>query len=251
MSLHVLAEHKLQPESIDYSYDQPQPSEADTDLLDSATSTNRGRTYNEAVANLVNYISSMLLAINGAGARLCGSKLTHAKEVILNAEMMLDAALANSHGSRSFLGPFLVGELETLTSDTWSKSGIFPGFEDNTKGWNQFTGFLFDCVIEYLDTKYCVHSNSGYKAWTRQPWWMNGEKLVRLVFEEVIKWADLASWTPDEIIEWEMSHSLGKWTDFEIEGFEAGAEIDRYILQILVDEIVVELQECCSGSLYT
>jgi hypothetical protein len=41
-----------------------------------------------------------------------------------------------------------------------------------------------------------------------------------------------------------MSHSLGKWTDFEIEGFETGAEIDSDILQTLVEEIAVDLWEC-------
>lgn len=243
--------HKLHPGSIDYSYDQPESSEADTDLLDSATSLSKGRTGSEAVADLVNYISSIVHAINLAGARLGGSKLTHVKEVILNAELLFgNAALANSDGCRSFLGHFLVDELETLTCATWTKSDIFPGFEDNTKGRNQVTGFLFDSVIEYLDTKYCMHSDSGYKAWTRLPWWMNGEKLMKLVVEEVRRWADLAGRIPDEIIEWEMSHSLGKWTDFEIEGFETGAEIDSDILQILVDEIVVDLKECSLNSSY-
>ncbi|RVW84584.1 hypothetical protein CK203_048152 [Vitis vinifera] len=243
--------HKLHPGSIDYSYDQPESSEADTDLLDSATSLSKWRTGSEAVADLVNYISSIVHAINLPGARLGGSKLTHVKEVILNAELLFgNAALANSDGCRSFLGHFLVAELETLTCATWTKSDIFPGFEDNTKGRNQVTGFLFDSVIEYLDTKYCIHADSGYKAWTRLPWLMNGEKLIKLVVEEIRRWADLAGRIPDEIIEWEMSHSLGKWTDFEIEGFETGAEIDSDILQILVDEIVVDLKECSLNSSY-
>ena len=250
-SLLLITGHKLHPGSIDYSYDQPESSEADTDLLDSATSLSKWRTGSEAVADLVNYISSIVHAINLPGARLGGSKLTHVKEVILNAELLFgNAALANSDGCRSFLGHFLVAELETLTCATWTKSDIFPGFEDNTKGRNQVTGFLFDSVIEYLDTKYCIHSDSGYKAWTRLPWLMNGEKLIKLVVEEIRRWADLAGRIPDEIIEWEMSHSLGKWTDFEIEGFETGAEIDSDILQILVDEIVVDLKECSLNSSY-
>ena len=247
----LIAGYKLNPESIDYSYDRPQSSEADTDILDSATSLNKGRIGSEAVvADLVNYISSVIHAINLAGARLGGNKLTHVKDVILNAEMLFEkAALANSDGSRSFLGPFLVDELGTLTCATWTYSDIFSGFEDNSKGRNQLTGFLFDSVIEHLDTKYCIHSDSGYKAWTRLPW-MDGEKLIKLVAEEVRRWADLAGMIPDEIIEWEMSHSLGKWTDFEIEEFETGTEIDSDILQILVDEIVVDLHECSLNSSY-
>lgn len=51
----------------------------------------------------------------------------------------------------------------------------------------------------------------------------------------------------DEIVEWEMSNSLGKWSDFSIEELESGAEIDGDILQILVEEIVTELWECRKG----
>lgn len=87
---------------------------------------------------------------------------------------------------------------------------------DNTKGCKQLTGFLFDSMIEYLDTKYYMRSDSGCKTWTRLLWWMNGKKLIKLVVEEVRRWADLAGRVSNEVIEWEMSHSLRKWTDFEI-----------------------------------
>ena len=98
----------------------------------------------------------------------------------MNVERLFrNTALANSDGCRSILDPFLVDKLETLTCATWTESDSFPGSEDNTKGWNQLTGFLFDRVIEYLDTKYCMHSDLGYKAWTRLLWWMNKEKKER------------------------------------------------------------------------
>ena len=108
-------------------------------------------------------------------------KQTHTCEgVILNVEKLFrNTALANSDGCRSILDPFLVDKLETLTCATWTESDSFPGSEDNTKGWNQLTGFLFDRVIEYLDTKYCMHSDLGYKAWIRLLWWMNKEKKER------------------------------------------------------------------------
>ncbi|PHT36825.1 hypothetical protein CQW23_24525 [Capsicum baccatum] len=49
-------------------------------------------------------------------------------------------------------------------------------------------------------------------------------------------------WTAfDELIKWDMSHSLGKCTNFEIEEYECGTEVARHILQELVDEVVLDL----------
>ncbi|KAA8547789.1 hypothetical protein F0562_004218 [Nyssa sinensis] len=70
---------------------------------------------------------------------------------------------------------------------------------------------------------------------------MNAEMLIQGVVEEVRRWAGLAGLIPDELIEREMSYSLGRWTDFEIEAFEISAEIDKDIFQTLVDEIVMDL----------
>ncbi|XWS36921.1 hypothetical protein CRYUN_Cryun20dG0126700 [Craigia yunnanensis] len=87
---------------------------------------------------------------------------------------------------------------------------------------------------------------------SEQPNSQNGQKfnsdmafesgmLIRDVVEEVTRWTKLAWMVPDELIEWEMSYSLGKWTDFDIEAYETGAEMDWDILQNLVEEIVVDL----------
>ncbi|PHT30142.1 hypothetical protein CQW23_30250 [Capsicum baccatum] len=46
---------------------------------------------------------------------------------------------------------------------------------------------------------------------------------------------------PDELIEWDMIHSLGKCTDFDIEEYECGTEVARHILQELVDEVILDL----------
>ena len=42
---------------------------------------------------------------------------------------------------------------------------------------------------------------------------MKSGMLIRDVAEEVRRWTKLAWVVPDELIEWEMSYSLGKWTD--------------------------------------
>ena len=59
---------------------------------------------------------------------------------------------------------------------------------------------------------------------------MKSGMLIRDVAEEVRRWTKLAWVVPDELIEWEMSYSLGKWTDFDTEAYETGAETDWDIL---------------------
>ncbi|KAF2295320.1 hypothetical protein GH714_032567 [Hevea brasiliensis] len=87
------------------------------------------------------------------------------------------------------------------------------------------------------------------RSMERVPLCMNTEMLIEEVGKEIRRWTNLAGMIPDEIIEWEMSHSLGKWTDFEIESFETGAQIDWDILQVLVDELVTDFCGCRLGSL--
>jgi hypothetical protein len=231
---------------MDYSYDQLQPLEPDVDLLDSATSLDKGRTGSELVTNFVRNVSKMLHIIDLTGARLTGIKLAHANEVILNAELLLFGAMTahNSDGMEGFLIiPHLLDQLESFARVAWTNSNEFIGLEDTKEG-NRLRGFLFDCIIECLDSKYNLYCSSGFRAWSRLPLCMNTKMLILDVEEEVRRWTDLAGMVPDEIIEWEMSHSLGKWTDFDIEAFETGHQIDGDILQNLVEEIVMDLLDC-------
>lgn len=241
--------HKLRPYPVDYSYDHLQPSEPDADLLDSATSSDKGKTGSQVMTDFVKNVSNMFNLINQAGARLTGVKLYHAKEVILNAEMLFGTAtLRNLDEMKGLLvSPCLLDELEAFSSDVWTNSDGFNGLEHTKEGKN-LRGFLFDCVIECLDSKYGRYCNSGFKGWSRLPLGMNRKMLILKVGEEVRRWTDLVGMVPDEIIEWEMSHSLGKWTDFDIEAFEIGADIDEDILKILVEEIVMDLLECMLDS---
>ncbi|KAJ4825596.1 hypothetical protein Tsubulata_022664 [Turnera subulata] len=234
---------RLAPDSMDYSHYQPKQIESDSELLDSATSVHERRPGSNMVTDLLNHISTILQSINLAGGRLTSSKFFHAKEVILNAELVF-GNLSSSNSDRVkrlLICPFLLDELETLGAAMWINLSSLLSFEEN-KGSDQLRRFLFDCVIECLDSKYGRYCNTGFKAWRRVPKSMDAEMLIGEIGEEVRRWTNLLGMIPDEIIEWEMSHSLGKWTDFEVEAFETGAEIDREILQALVDEIVTDLR---------
>lgn len=236
---------KLHPDFTDcFYYSQPQIMESDVDLLDSATSSNKGLTISEMVKNLPNHISMMLLNSNLTDIGLTGHKLSHAKEIILNTELLFQNASLDNF----LIGPFLLDQLEILVSTLWKTSNWFLGFEEKTKEGNQLRIFLFDCLIECLERKYGRYCKTGLKAWSRIPVGAYREVLISEVDEEVRKWVEMAGKIQDEIIEWEMSHSLGKWTDFEIEAYESGAEIDGGILYNLVDEIVADLLDNVVGS---
>ena len=170
--------------------------------------------------------------------------------LILNTEMVFgNAALPGAIVNGGFsIGLFVLNELETLASVMWANFSGSIGFGD-TKGEHQLKGFVFDCVIEYLDSRFSRYSNSGFNAWMRLPLRMKTEMLIGDIVEEVRRWAELAGLITDELIEYEMSHSLGKWIDFELEAFETGAEIDLQILQTLIDELVIDFTGCKSNSL--
>lgn len=200
-----------------------------------------GKFYRESVNNLLNNISEVFSTIINLGdVHLEGSKLTHAEEVILNAELVFgSSAQPDAVVSGGFpIGHFVLYELEMLASIMWTSFSSFVAFY--TQDGNQLKQFVFDCVIEFLESRFSRYSNSGFNAWARLPIHMKTEMLMCKIVEELGKWAELAGLFPDELIEHEMSHSLGKWIDFELEVFETGIEIDRQILQTLITEVIVD-----------
>lgn len=236
------------PHSMDYSDDQLQLGHYG-DLIDSATSVDRKKTGSEMMTALVNNVSRILHSINAGGERLRGDKLTHANEVILKAELLFGDVTQHKMDVMKglFISPLLL-DLETIASSMMKNFDVLSSSWDTKEG-TKISEFLFDCVIEHLDSKYGRYCNSGFRFWEKLPLCMNRKLMIQEVEDEMQKWTDLAGMIPDEMIEWDMNHALGKWTDFNIEAFEAGSEIDGDILQNLVNEVVVDLCECRLGSL--
>lgn len=228
-------------ESVDCSIDQSQLSEPDTDFVDSATSLIEGNIGRESLTEVINAISSILQSYNLTGIRLAGSKLAHAKEVMLSTEILFGRDENNL-----LILPLFIDELQTFTCEMWTNFRNISSLEDS-KEVNHLRGFLFDCLIECLDSKHSQLYNGGYNALIRTSPVPNARALIRDVEKEIKKWGHFVGMMTDEIVEWEMSNSLGKWSDFSIEELESGAEIDGDILQILVEEIVTELWECRNG----
>ncbi|KAK1359961.1 Futsch light chain LC(F) like [Heracleum sosnowskyi] len=226
--------HLLQIDFIDlYEAQQLEPG---VDRLHGATSLSKGSPCIELVADFVNSISSVVCSLDLVDSRLKRSKLAHAEEVILNAELVFGNTFRhNSDEIKGFsVCWFIVNELETLGSVLWTNFGCFSESED-TEG-NLLKGFLFDCVIEYLDSRYLPSIKGGIKFWRDLPLSMNHEMLIAEVVGEIRRWTSCANFLLDEIMEREMS----KWSNFDVETFETSVAIDEDILHSLVDEIVID-----------
>ncbi|PHU09888.1 hypothetical protein BC332_21748 [Capsicum chinense] len=226
---------KVRTELVDSVDDEPLFLEPDGDLSDCETSLSTRRSLRELIHNVSGVLSKIY--------QLKGSKLSYVKLVILNAELIFGTtpqqqALLIEDGFS--VSHFLLNEHEMFSSFLWMAFGELLGCND-PKQMNQLKGFAFDCLLEYLDSKFSPISDSAFRTCTKLPSSMTKEILIADTIDEVEWWTQFVGLIPDELIEWDMSHSLGKCTDFEIEEYECATEVTRHILQELVDEVVLDL----------
>ncbi|PHT97670.1 hypothetical protein BC332_33394 [Capsicum chinense] len=167
---------KVLAESVDFVDDEPLFPEPDRDRSDCETSLSTRRSCRELIHN-----------ISGA--------------------LHVEDGFSVSH--------FLLNEHEMFSSFLWMAFGELHGCND-PKQMNQLKGFTFDCLLEYLDSKFSPISHSGFKTCTKLPSSMTKEILIADIIDEVEEWTQFVGLIPYALIEWDMSHSLGKCTDFEI-----------------------------------
>jgi Domain of unknown function (DUF4378) len=100
---------------------------------------------------------------------------------------------------------------------------------------------LLGCVDEFFEAKCEYYFRSGYRLWSQGCLYikrLSAEKLFKEIWVE--KGVDDEGMV-DALVDADMSSQLGKWVDFEIESFQAGAEIEREILDSLIAELVASL----------
>ncbi|XP_042499737.1 uncharacterized protein LOC122077905 isoform X2 [Macadamia integrifolia] len=212
-------------------------------LDDFSASFCRSSAGSEMVTNSISSTSKILDSLGLTDVGLDGNKLDHSREVILNAELLFGNASPINGKEEFILGPILLEEVQILV-DTWYRSSDCRLGLMEAKERYQLNKFLFDCLVECLDSKYGNYCKIGFRVWKKMQLGMRRESLRKEVFEEIRKWTDLAGRDLDEIIDWEMSHSLGKWMHFEVEAFETGVEIEQDILKLLINELVIDLLPC-------
>ncbi|XP_065029742.1 uncharacterized protein LOC103972401 isoform X2 [Musa acuminata AAA Group] len=100
---------------------------------------------------------------------------------------------------------------------------------------------IFDSVNECLETKYSHYFRAGFRMWSKGVV-LAAKDLSHELYDEISGWNSIEDLMVDELVAKDMSTYLGRWIDFEIEAFQAGVEIQRWLLDTLVDEVVADFQ---------
>ncbi|KAM0055228.1 hypothetical protein Hdeb2414_s0006g00203621 [Helianthus debilis subsp. tardiflorus] len=223
-------------DSMSYSYDdESQYQESETDPFCSGVVLRKENTHSKLVTDLLTYISQVLSSID-----LVNSKTKrNIKEIVFNSELVLGSQTPhNPNEINSFFICDLLLELDALTKVMWTRFGNFLGSK-NSNARYQLKRFVFDSLIEYLESKYVRYAKCGFRAWMNLPPFMGFDSLVYEVVEEVRGWMSAAS--DEVVVPMDMSRGSGQWSDFEIEAYETGAKVEWDIVETLIDEIVVDV----------
>lgn len=229
---------------MESTHDLALPLHRDADLPDSMFSMRMaGRRY--LTDSIIS--SCRIHRIDPAEIGRAGNKLNHVWEVVSNTELVFGNLMLYEAGAKGgSLVEALLQNLECLAGSPWQQPRCNSGFTESTKR-NRLRGWLFDCVIEFLDSKCSCYYKSGFRAWDKLLVSLGIEKWTREVYNEIRRWSGLTGRTVDEMIEREMSSSLGKWTNFDIETYETGKVVAEDIFQVLLDELM-DLGGCGVGS---
>ncbi|KAM3198026.1 hypothetical protein ACQJBY_073239 [Aegilops geniculata] len=160
-------------------------------------------------------------------------------EAIANAELLLDSSLFCGTPSSLSLHSFIVEMLETVEAVFGGGSeGCFSFKEENNC---QRTNFMFDCIVESLDSKFRDFGKCGYKALLRMPLNLSKDLLKRDISEEIGNWSGISS---DRAAEKELDQVVAtRWDGCRTEAFDISVAIEDDILEALVGEFA--LDQCC------
>lgn len=232
------------PESTISSCSKIQVLDPESDLLDSASSTNIGRFGTENTACSVDN-SSTMHSIYSCELELKDSKLRYYIDAISNARLMFESSssFGSNAADNSSMDLFLHDMVAAVINASHGSSKCTSSFTENKVG-NSLRRLHFDCMIECLDSKYSCLCSSGYKAWSILPLLLGRDRLVKEVEKEITGWTDLAGKSLDELIEKDMNLSIRKWTEVKVEAFEICMQIEDDVLKVLIDESVIDFCLC-------
>lgn len=101
---------------------------------------------------------------------------------------------------------------------------------------------LFDCLNDCLSLKYEQISFGSYRAWCKWRVLLQKEDwLVEELYKEVLGLVDMENLMVDELVEKDMGTQYSGWLAFDIETLEEGMDIEKDIVDSLIDEIVADL----------
>ncbi|KAF6166291.1 hypothetical protein GIB67_008719 [Kingdonia uniflora] len=157
-------------------------------------------------------------------------ELDYIREILCNADSMFkDYTLGRA---QEIINPHLFDQLENRKPR--SRINDFEA-ENNLRLTRKA---LFDGVCECLDLRFIRFVGGGWKQWAKGVGiFRRKEWLVEEVYREITGWRSMGEWMLDELVDKDMSTQYGRWLDFEIDEFEVGKEIEKDVLNSLVDEV--------------
>uniref|UniRef100_A0A0A9DPY2 DUF4378 domain-containing protein n=1 Tax=Arundo donax TaxID=35708 RepID=A0A0A9DPY2_ARUDO len=165
------------------------------------------------------------------------SRLHSIGEAISNAELLLDSSVLPSTITGLALHPFIIEALEN-TVDVFGGEESSDLTEDKKY---QCTNFLFDCVVESLDSKFSNFGKCGYKAWLQLPLSLSKDLLKRQVLEDISNWRESSGTALSQVTDKKVDQATARWDASQVEAFDISIAIENDILEALVGEFAFDL----------
>ena len=105
----------------------------------------------------------------------------------------------------------------------------------------QHTNFLFDCIKESLDSKFCNFGKCGYKAWLKLPLSLSKYLMKCQVLEDITNWRESSGTALRQVSDKEVDQVTDRWDASQVEAFDISIAIENDILEALVGEFAVDL----------
>ncbi|CAN4106363.1 unnamed protein product [Withania somnifera] len=191
--------------------------EPDVDLLDSASSTFGKKEDGK-------HLNNVCMIDPGKSPNW---ELEYVKDILCNiGSMFMDFKVGRS---QVIISPCLFKQLERIN-----------GYgHDELK---QRRKVLFDCVSECLDLRCRRYVEGGYDTWSKGLLVVkNKERLAEEVYREITGWSGMGNRMVDELVDKDMSSYFGRWLNYVVEAFELGAQIEKRLLNSLIDEVVADI----------
>ncbi|KAH7285210.1 hypothetical protein KP509_33G017800 [Ceratopteris richardii] len=101
---------------------------------------------------------------------------------------------------------------------------------------------VFECVDEAFNMHFGINEHhSRQSPWQTQPH-LNDWHISESVCRQMESWREMAcGMNIDDMVEQEMSTGLGKWMEFVDEVSDIAVETERYIVQGLISELVIDM----------
>ncbi|KAI3792175.1 hypothetical protein L2E82_06046 [Cichorium intybus] len=94
---------------------------------------------------------------------------------------------------------------------------------------------VFNCVSECMETK-CRVWGKGLAMVSRP------DRLAQEVYKEIEGWEDMKDSMVDELVDKDMSgEGYKRWLDFDVEAFEYGVELESWLIDSLINEVVDDM----------